>query len=98
MKKNKVILKYCGRKPSEHQVDLNGRVVENFVMLELASDLCLLFRKNARDLGHSFNANICGVDFYGTVIFVGRTLDKLTDISLSIEKLKILFPDLFLEE
>ena len=96
--KIKVIVKYCGRRPIEHKISKNSRVLKDFVAVEIASDLYLLFRKYARALGYSFNANICGVDFHGTVVFAGRNGDKLTDVPFDINKFKILFPDLFLEE
>ena len=96
--KIKVIVKYCGRQPIEHKISKSSRVLKDFVVVEIASDLYLLFRKYARALGYPFNANICGVDFHGTVVFAGRNGDKLTDVPLDINKFKILFPDLFLEE
>ena len=98
MKKIKVLVKYCGRKPIEKKIALDSRVLKNFIAVKISSDMYLLFRNYARALGHSFNANILGIDFYGMVIFAGCKGDKLTDAPISIDKLKILFPDLFLEE
>ena len=98
MKKIKVIVKHCGCQPFEHKAVPDGRVMSKLTPVMIASDLCLLFRKHARVLDHSFNANICGVDFHGLLVFAGYDGDKLTDVPFDLNKFKILFPDLFLEE
>ena len=103
MKKIKVIVKYPYRKPIETFVSTDGLVIKKYFIKTfdsflVASGLSVLTRRCAAALGYPRNANICGVDFYGTIIFAGRDGDKLTDVPFDLNKFKILFPDLFLEE
>ena len=63
----------------------------------IGSDLVLICREKVAALDEPFNANICGTDFYGTVIFLGWENEKFADCSVSFETFKQLFPRLFEE-
>ena len=51
-----------------------------------------------RPFEHKAISNGRGVDFHETLVFAGYDGNKLTDVPLDLNKFKILFPDLFLEE
>lgn len=103
MKKISVIVKECYENALEKLLYTDGSQIRNHIIKEFDSfviepRLCILSRKCARAWGYPFNVNICGTDFYGTIIIAGLNGGELTDVLLSIDELKNTFPDLFPEE
>ena len=52
----------------------------NIESVTLSSDFCIICNQDGLALGLPYNCNICGVDFFGTVIGVGVHGDDFTSV------------------
>ena len=65
--------------------DIVGGYIES---VTLDSDFMIICNEEGRWKGFEHNAEICGVDFVGTVIGVGVDGEDLTDVPMTIEDWK----------
>lgn len=60
----------------------------------LAEDLCIICNEEGRIKQLEHNCNIAGLDFYGTIMFVGVDGDEFTHVPMSYTEFKTVFPQL----
>lgn len=100
MRKIKVIIKEPGKKPrsvriSDTEKNLQRTVGGYVDMITIATDLKVLCNEGGRRDGLPWCCNICGVDFVGTVVFVGLDKGEFTDVPCTYDEVKRLFPRLW---
>lgn len=103
MAKVSVIIKDVGKVPRHVNISDTlenlqatvGGYVESFT---LAEDLVILCDEEGRLKGKEYNCTVAGVDFYGTVVFIGADEDEFCDLPYGFDCMKKLFPSLWLGE
>lgn len=61
--------------------DLVGGYIETVTIFD---DLTIICNEEGRILGLPYNCEICGIDFVGPVILVGRNEDEFCDVPISV--------------
>lgn len=61
----------------------------------IAADLVILCNEEGRLRGLPYNCTICGVDFVGDILIVGRDSEEFADLPLSWGRMKQTFPKLW---
>lgn len=88
MRNISVIIKRPGKKPyhtyiSDTLENLQNTVGGYIKTVTFAIDSCIICNEEGRLIGLPYNCSICGVDFVGTIIFVGVDGDEFTDYPAS---------------
>lgn len=102
MSKIKAYIKAPGKKPHSTWI---SNTLENFQShvggyietVTLTEDLVIICNEEGRLIGLPHNCEVSGVDFVGTIIFVGIAGDEFCDVPISRKAFRILFPNLFEE-
>lgn len=100
--KIKTIIKRPGKDPYMLQTYNSFKMLQQTVggyikTVTLASDLVIICNEEGRILNLPYNCSICGMDFYGTIIFTGIAGDDFADIPRNLTWLKRMFPTLWEE-
>ena len=61
-------------------------------------DMTIICNEEGRLLGLPYNCTVCGVPFYGDIIFAGVSGDVFADLPISYQKFKEVFSNLWKEE
>lgn len=61
----------------------------------LASNLVIICNEEGKLLGLPYNCTICGEDFVGTILMVGRDGEEFADLPLEWAGMKALFPEMW---
>lgn len=85
----KIIYKEPGKDPRQLVVpnalkplqDLVGGYIE---AVTLGEDWTILCNEEGRLMGMPYNCEVCGVDFVGPIILVGRDEDEFCDVPISV--------------
>ncbi len=97
----KAIIKYPGEDPRQWNVPntLEGlqAVVGGYIeVVRLFEDMAVICDEEGRLKGLPYNCEVCGVDFVGTILFVGTNEDEFKDIPVEdLDMFQYLFPDLW---
>lgn len=100
----KAIIKYPGEDPRQWNVPntLEGlqAIVGGYIeVVRLFEDMAVICDEEGRLKGLPYNCEVCGVDFVGTILFVGTNEDEFKDIPVDgLDEFKFLFRDLWEEE
>lgn len=103
MRKIKVIIKEPGKKPrcvniSDTLENLQKTVDGYIETVSFATDFVVICDEEGRLKNKPYCCNICGVNFFGTVILAGRKDDEFADLPATFEEAKMLIaPDVFEE-
>jgi hypothetical protein len=102
MSKIKAYIKAPGKKPHSIRIsntieNLQSHVGGYIETVTLTEDLVIICNEEGRLIGLPHNCEVHGVDFVGTIIFVGISGDEFCDVTISWEGFKVLFPNLFEE-
>ncbi len=100
--KIKTIIKHPGKDPymlqTYNSLEMLQQTVGGYIeKVTLAPDLVIICNEEGRILNLPYNCSICGMDFYGTIIFTGIAGDDFTDIPHDLTWLKRMFPTLWEE-
>lgn len=95
-----VIIKEPGRIPRHVNISSSlgnlQRTVGGYIeAVTLASDLVVICDEEGRFKDYEHCCTVCGVEFVGTIIFAGIEGDDFSDIKLSFQQFKKLFPKLW---
>lgn len=63
----------------------------------IATDLVIICNEEGLLRGLPYNCSICGVDFVGTILMVGRDGEEFADLPCTWSEMKKLFPQLWTE-
>lgn len=101
-KKISVIIKEPGRIPRHVNIsdtfeNLQKTVGGSIETVTLSEDFVIICDKEGRLKGKEHCCNICGADFYGTIIMCGADGDEFCDIPFRYSVMKKLFPTLWKE-
>lgn len=93
MKKIKAIIKKPNSVPYVTHVSNSLEALQNIVggyieAVTIASDMVIICNEEGRILGLPHNCNYCGVDFVGTIIFLGVNGDDFDDIPVDFDEFK----------
>jgi len=70
--------------------------VEGFIeTYTIATDLVLICNEEGRLKGMPYNCTVCGVDFVGPILMVGKDGTEFADLPADWKTMKKLFPDLW---
>ena len=100
MSKIKVYIKQPGRVPYSTNIsntleNLQKTVGGYIETVTVASDLVIICNENGTINDMPFNCMLLGNYFFGTLIFAGVENDEFSDVPVSFEKFKKLFPQLW---
>ena len=81
----KAIRKKPGAQPGIIEVDNTLKALQTEVggyieTVTIASDAVVICNEEGRILGLPDNCRVCGVDFVGTILVVGRNKDEFSDV------------------
>ena len=98
-----VIIKQPGRVPYKTAIspslkNLQATVGGYIEAVTLASDLVVICNEEGRFMGLPHNCEVCGVDFVGTIVFLGVSGEEFADIPVGFQEFKKLFRNLWDEE
>lgn len=63
----------------------------------IATDLVIICNEEGLLRGLPYNCRVCGVDFVGTILMVGRDGEEFADLPCTWPEMKKLFPQLWTE-
>lgn len=100
MHKIKVIIKEPGKKPRSTNISASLENLQKTVggyieMVRLAEDGVVLCDEDSKLKGNPYTCNICGLDFYGTIILCGTAGEEFADIPIDFQDAKRIFPMLW---
>lgn len=100
MRKIDVIIKRADSKPYHTAISDSLKNLQTIVggyieTVGLFSNMIIICNEEGLIRGLPYNCNICGVDFYGDIIFVGVKGDEFDDIPCTFQQFKETFPRLF---
>ena len=103
MRKISVIIKRPGKKPCRTYISDTLENLQNTVggyieKVTLTLDSCIIGNEEGLLIGLPYNCDICGVHFFGTIIFIGVDGDKFTDYPASWSTFRRMHSNLFEEE
>lgn len=74
------------------------RIVDSYIeTVTISNDLVLICNEKGWINAMPYNFTLCGMQFFGTVIFAGAKDDEFADVTVSFDTMKDLFPILFRE-
>lgn len=94
--KHSVIIKEPGKKPRHVNISTSLQNLSTIVggvpdFARIAQELVIIFNPEATEP----NANICGFDFKGTIIFLGANKNDWDDLPMTYNEFKAHFPGAF---
>lgn len=94
------LIKRPGEKPRHVNVSNSLKALQKNVggyieTVTIATDLVIICNEEGRLLGLPYNCTICGCDFVGEILMVGRDGDEFSDLPCSWAEVKKLFPGLW---
>lgn len=100
--KIKVYIKQPGRPPYSTNIENNlenlQRNVEGYVeFVPLAKDFGIIFNEEGMLKPMPYNTEICGMNLYGPVIFIGMKGEEFTNVPCDWKQFKTMFKNLFEE-
>ena len=103
MKRVSVITKRPGAKPVKTNISISlenlQKTVEGYIeTVTIASDMCFICNGEGAINGLPLNFRFSNLTFYGTVILIGVNGDEFTDIPITFQDAKRLFPTMFKED
>lgn len=103
MRKISVIIKRPGKKPYHTYIsptleNLQKTVGGHIETFTFSKDACIICNEEGRINGDKYNCMLFGMEFFGTLIFVGVTIDDLNDYPTDFKTFKQMFSKLFQEE
>lgn len=70
--------------------------VEGYIeTVTISDDLVVICNEEGRLRGLPYNCTICGFDFVGPILMVGRDGDEFADLPVKWDRMKKLFPKLW---
>lgn len=98
--KSSVIIKRPGEIPRHVNMSLTLNNLQTYIggyieTVTMGSDWTIICDEEGRIKGKPYNCSVCGVDFCGTIVFVGVRGDELTDFPISFQDFKKVFRDLW---
>lgn len=98
MKKIKAIIKRPDR-PDAYITNISNtlpnlqKIVDGYIeVVTLATDFAIICNEEGQLRGLPHNFDLCGMEFVGTVIFVGVSDEDFMDVPISLEEFRKLFP------
>ena len=103
MKKIKAFIKEPGKNPHVSYISDSLENLQKWVggyieTVTIAQDLIVICNEEGLILDLPFNCQICGANFYGTLLFVGSDGEELDDVGMSWQDFKAAFRPLFTYE
>lgn len=98
--KHSVIIKRPGDVPRHVNMSLELKNLQTYVggyieTVTIGSDWCIICDEEGRLKNKPYNCEVCGIDFVGTIVFVGIDGDELTDFPCDFKQFKKVFPNLW---
>lgn len=98
--KRSVIIKRPGEIPRHVNMSLSLENLQTYVggyieTVTIGSGWCIICDEEGRLKNKPYNCEVCGIDFVGTIVFVGIDGDELTDFPCDFKQFKMVFPDLW---
>ena len=100
MHKIKVIIKEPGKKPrstniSDSLQNLQRTIGGYIEAVPISKDCVVICDEEGRIKGYPYCCNICGINFFGTIIVCGVSGDEFADIAIDFQQAKWMFRTLF---
>lgn len=100
MNKIKVIIKDPGYKPrstniSDSLQNLQRTIGGYIEIVPISTDCVIICDEEGRIKGYPHCCNICGINFFGTIIICGVSGDEFADIPIDFQHAKKVFRTLF---
>jgi len=87
----KAIIKAPGEKPKQIVVPNNLETLQQLVggyietvTIHKDPDIIILCNEEGRLDGEEFNCEVCGINFVGTIVFIGAAEDEFADCPISV--------------
>lgn len=99
-RKISVIIKRPGEKPYHTNIantleNLQKTVGGNIEVVRIANDVCFIVDEEGIIKGLPYNFSVCGAKLFGTVVFCGVDGEDFTDMPVTFEVAKVLFPEMW---
>ena len=100
MNKIKCVIKNPGKKAYFAEIDNTLNCLQKTVdgpieTVSIAPDLVIICNEEGLLRDYKFNCTVTGIQFFGTIIFVGKKEDDFADMPIGEDDFKFAFSDLF---